>query len=96
MWWYNIIGDNEGQISHLLRLDHITAGCDLLTFNLVSLKYGNSEPILTVKIFEWRKFIDYFGLSIEAYPFRVGKKNIYIYIYLYGYIPITSYGKLHI
>ena len=66
MWWYNILGDNEGHISHLLQLDPITAGCDLLTSNLVSLNRVNSEPILTVKIIEWRKFIDYFGLSIDT------------------------------
>ena len=66
MRWYNILGDNEGHISHLLRLDTIAAGCDLLTSNLVSLNRGNSEPILTVKIIEWRKFIDYFGLSIDT------------------------------
>ena len=35
-------------------------------------------PILTVEIIEWRKFIDYFGLSIEANPFKVGKKDVYL------------------
>ena len=49
MWWYNILGDNEGSISHILRLDPITAGSILLTANLVALKRGNSEPILIVK-----------------------------------------------
>ena len=37
----------------------------------------NSEPILTVKRTEWRKFIDYFGWSIEADPYKVDKKKIY-------------------
>ena len=68
MWWYNILGDNEGSISHLLRIDYITAGSILLTAKLVSLKRRNSDPIFTVKRTEWRKFIDYFGLSIEANP----------------------------
>ena len=45
MWWYNILGDNEGSISHLLQLDHITAGSILLTANLVALKRENYEPI---------------------------------------------------
>ena len=86
MWWYNILGDNEGSISHILRLDPITAGSILLTDNLVAPKRGNSEPILTLKITEWSKFIDYFGLSIEADPSRVEKKNIYFF--RIGSIPI--------
>ena len=45
------------------------------------LKGGNTEPILTVKRIEWMKFIDYFGLSIEADPSRVGKKNVCIFPY---------------
>ena len=49
MWWYNILGYNKGSISHILRLDTITAGSILLTVKLVSLKRGNCEPILTVK-----------------------------------------------
>ena len=94
MWWYNIIGDNKGSISHLLRIDHITAGCILLTSNLVALKRGNYEPILTVKRSEWSKSIDYFGLSIDADPSRVGKKNVYFFHI--GYIPRSSFIKLHI
>ena len=94
MWWYNILGDNEGSISHLLRLDPITSGCILLTADLVALKRENSEPILIVKRTEWRKFIDYFGQSIEADPSRVGKKKIYIFHI--GYIPKPSSVKLHI
>ena len=66
MWWYNILGDNEGSISHLLRLDPITAGSILLTIKIVAPKRGNSEPILVVKRTEWRKFIDFLGLSTEA------------------------------
>ena len=59
MWWYNILGDNEGSISRLLWLDYITVGCILPTANLVALKRGNYEPILILKITEWKKFIDY-------------------------------------
>ena len=68
MWWYNIIGDNKVIISHLLRVDPIAEGPVLLNYNHVALKRENYEPILTVKIIEWRKFIGYFGLIIEAYP----------------------------
>ena len=46
MWWYNILGDNKGSVSHFLWLDPITSGYILLTANLVALKRGNSEPIL--------------------------------------------------
>ena len=64
-----------GSISHVLQLDTITPGSFLLTYNLVGLKEGNPEPILTVKIIQWRKFVDYFGLSVEAKPSRVVKKK---------------------
>ena len=47
----------------------------LLTSNILFLKRENTEPILIIKIIEWRKFIDYFGLSIEANPSRVGKRT---------------------
>ena len=77
MWWYNILGDNKGIISHLLRLGPITTGSILLTANLVALKRENSEPILIAKRTEWRKFVDYFGIIIEADPSKVGKKNVY-------------------
>ena len=40
------------------------------------------------------KFIDYFGLSIEAEPSRVVKKNVYFV--LIGYIPRPLSVKLHI
>ena len=59
MWRYNIIGDNKVSISHLLRLDPMTERSILLTDNLVALKKENYEPILIVKIIEWRKFIDF-------------------------------------
>ena len=49
MWCYNILGDNNGSISHILQLHPITTGSILLTSNLVALKKGNREPILTVK-----------------------------------------------
>ena len=94
MWLYNILGDTKGIISHILRLDPITTGYTLLTDNLVALKKENSEPILIVKITEWRKFIDYFGLSIEANPSMVGKKECkFLRI---GSIPRPSSGNTHI
>ena len=57
---------------------------DLITAILVYLKMENTEPILTVNIIEWGKFIDYLGLVIEGDTSRVGKKNVYssiLYIY---------------
>ena len=74
---YNILRDNEGSISHILRLGYIATGSILLTDNLVALKRENYEPILILKRTEWRKFIDYFGRSIEADPSMVGKKNVH-------------------
>ena len=50
IWWCNILGDNEGNISHILRLDTITAGYIWLNVKLVALKRKNYDPILTVKI----------------------------------------------
>ena len=41
----NILGDNEGRISHLSRLDTITAGSVLITADLVVPKRENPEPI---------------------------------------------------
>ena len=79
MWCYNILEDNNEIFSHILKLDPITTGSILLTSNLVALKRKNTETILTVKIIEWRKFIDYFGLSIEADPSRVDKDNMYFF-----------------
>ena len=52
MWWYNIIGDNRGRISHLLQLDLINPGSILITAKPVALKRENTEPTLTVKIIE--------------------------------------------
>ena len=52
MLWYNILGDNEGSISHILRLDPITTGSILLTVKLVAPKRENYEPILTVSKME--------------------------------------------
>ena len=85
MWCYNILGDNNLIISHILQLDTIAAGSALLTSNLVAKKRENSETILTVKIIEWKKFIHYFGLSIDANPSRADKKNVYFFHI--GYIP---------
>ena len=89
MWWYNILGDNKGSIPHLLWLDTIDAGYILLTVKLVALKMENYEPILIVKRTEWRKFINYFGLSIETDPSRVGKNEIYVSI-------LNIYQDLHL
>ena len=79
MWCCNILGDNEVSIQDILRLGTITAGSVLITTNLFVPKKENHEPILKVKRTEWMKFIDYFGLSIEADPSRVGKKKVYIF-----------------
>ena len=49
MWWYNILGYNEGRISYILRPDPINSGSILLTANLVAPKRENPEPILIVK-----------------------------------------------
>ena len=94
MWWCNILGDNEGSVSYLLWFDPITERYFLLTYSIVFLKRENYEPILTVKIIEWRKLIDYFGLIIEADPSRVGKKNSYFVCMYYKTIP--SSAQLHI
>ena len=61
--------------------------------NHVALKRENNDPILIVKIIEWRKFIDYFGLSIQVDLSRVGKKNIYFFHIEYLISP--SSVKLH-
>ena len=81
IWWYNILGDNEGSISHLLRLDPISACSVSLTSKIVALKRKNTDLILIVKRTERKKFIDYFGLSIESEPSRVGKKNVCFFLY---------------
>ena len=57
--WYN-----KASISHILQLDPITSGSVLITAKIVALKRENPEPILTVKIIEWRKFIGYSGQII--------------------------------
>ena len=94
MWWYNILEYKEGRISHILQLGPSTEGYMLLAANLVALKGGNCETILIVKITEWRKFIDYFSLSIKADPSKVDKNNINIV--RIRYISITSSGNTHI
>ena len=94
MWWYNILGDKKGIISHLLQLGTITAGYILLTAKFFALERGNYEPILTVKRTVWRKLIDYFGQSIEVDQSGVGKKNVYFFHI--GYIPRPSSVNLHI
>ena len=92
MWWYNIFGENKESISHILGFFPITAGYILLTIKLVALKRENYEPILRLKINEWRKFIDYFALIIESDPSRVGEKKIHFFHI--GSIPSTSSVKL--
>ena len=94
MWWYDILGDNKGSISHLLRIYTTTSGFVLITTSLVALKMENPEPILIVNRTEWSKSIDYSGLSIEAYPSRVGRKNIY-FVHI-GYITSPLSINLHI
>ena len=94
MWWYNILGDNKGIILYLLWSDPIIARSVLLTVKLDGTKGGNYDKMLTVKITEWRKFIDSFGLSIEDVPSKVVKKKIY-FVHI-GYIPRPSSVKLHI
>ena len=51
---YNILGDINVIISHVLQLDPITEGSVLLYYNLVTLKRGSHDTILTVKRIEWR------------------------------------------
>ena len=41
------------------------------------MKTKNPETILTVKIFEWRKLINYIGLPVDSNPSSLGKKNVY-------------------
>ena len=94
MWWYNILGNNQVSISDILRIDLITAAYVLLTANLLVPKMKNTDPILTVKRTEWGKSIDYFCLSIEANPPRVGKKNVY-FVHI-GSIPSPSSVQIHI
>ena len=88
IWFYNIRWDNKERISHLLQLYPITAVSILLTSNLFASKKENPEPILAVKIIGWRKFINYFGLSIEVNQSRAGKKKIY-FVHI-GYITSPS------
>ena len=88
MLCYNILGDNGGSISDILRIHPITAGSILHTVKRVALKKENSEPSVTFKRTEWSKFIDYFGIIIEANQSRMGKNNIY-FVYI-GYIPNPS------
>ena len=94
MWWYNIIGYNQGIISHILQLDNITEGSMLLNVKPVALKRVTYEPILIVNRTKWRNLIDYFGQSIEADPSKVGKKKIYIFPY--WIYTKTFICKLHI
>ena len=94
MGWYNILGNNKGSISHILWIDPISEGYILLTNKIVALKRVHYEPILILKITEWMKFVDFFGLSIETDLSKVGKLDDQFF--RVGYIPITSYGNPHI
>ena len=91
---YNILGDNNGSISDHLWFDKNTAGSVFLTSNLLALKRVNFGTILTVKITEWSKFIDYFCRIIESDPSRVVKKNVY-FVYI-GYITSPLFVNIHI
>ena len=66
----------------------------LLTANLIYLIGRNYDPVLNVKRIDRRKFIDYFGLSIEDNSSRVGKKNLYVFHI--SYIPGPSLENPHI
>ena len=94
MRWYNIIGDNKGIISHILRLDTITARSILLTANLIAPKRENSDTFLIVKGTEWMKFIDSFGLIIETNLSKVGILNVHVF--RIEYIPRNSSINPHI
>ena len=94
MWWYNILRDNKVSISHILQHDHISSGYILIAANLIILKRYNPEPILAFEIIEWRKFIDYFGLSTEADPSNVKKYRFFPYrLYTNPFIWIYPYRK---
>ena len=94
MWWYNILRGDQGSTSHILWLYPITVGSILITVKIVAMKREIFYPILSLKITEWRKFVDCFGQSIEADPSKAGKKRIY-FVHI-GYIPRHSSVKLHI
>ena len=55
----------------------------MLTADLILIKRVNIEPIFTAKIIEWIKFIDDFGLNIEADPSRMGKKKVFCTHWVY-------------
>ena len=61
----------------------------MITYNLVSHKREKSNPILTAKIIEYRKFTNYFGLNIEAETSRVGKNKLYFSV-------LVIYQALHL
>ena len=94
MLCYNILRNNKGRISHILQLDTIYAGRVLLTDYLIYLKRENMDTILTVKGFEWSKFIDYIDISIEADLSRVGKNNVY-FVHI-AYIRQPLFENYHI
>ena len=73
MRWYNILRDNEGSISNILRLDSITVGYILIAVKLVTRKRVNYEPILAVIRTERRQLVYYFGQIIKANLSRVEK-----------------------
>ena len=94
MWCYNIHGGMKVSISYISCFDTVTEGCFLLNSKIVVLRRENPKSILTVKIMEWRQFIDDFGLNIEADPSRVGKMKVY-FVFICS-MPIHSPEHTHI
>ena len=84
----------KGSISYILWFDPIDEGYFLLTSNIVFLIRENTDPILTLKIIELRKLVDFFGISIESDPTRLGKNNLY-FLFIVS-TPSLLYGRLHI
>ena len=81
-------------ISHIWRNYPSTTGFVLLTDKLLFLNRGYIETFLPVKIMEWSKFIDYFGLRIGADPYRSANNNVY-FVHI-GSIPSPSSVQIHI
>ena len=96
MWGYNILGDNKGRISHILRLYPITSGGVVLASKLILTKRENHYTILTMKRMEQRQFIDAFGLNIEDNQSRVIKRKVYFFLYWFYTMPFiwkSTYRK---
>ena len=93
LWWYSILGDNEGIISHLLRIYPITSGSILLTIKIVALK---QEILIPSK--QWNELNG--GNSFIVLVYVLSPTHIlctkYIYFFHIGYIQRPSSIKLHI